>query len=153
MNPKLPPLAAMPPELVAALAPHKSTPHPLAMVRPFRGTLTPYAEAALDREADSLATHPAGEGRHVRLFGAAASLGELIASGKLPRRLVEDRLRDACRANGMQNEGREREIDKAIADGIERGMRSPRSIPEPPWESRPRVTEWETRPEVKSWKP
>lgn len=145
------PIMQMPPELTAALAPVKSTPRPLGKVPPFRGTLTPYAEAALEHEADSVATCPAGTGRHVRLYAAAAALGELIAGGMLPRPLVEDRLHEACSANGMRDEGREREIEKTLAAGIEQGMRSPRGRPVPPWEPRPRVTEWEQRPEVTSW--
>jgi hypothetical protein len=152
MKHDLPPLAEMPPELVAALVPVKSTPRPLGTMRPFRGTLTRYAEAVLEREGQSVATHPAGKGRHGRLFGAAAACGELIAAGMLPRALVEDRLREACSANGMQDERRGREIEKQIASGIEKGMRSPRSVSTPPRESRPAVTEWECPPEVISWK-
>lgn len=145
------PIMPMPPELISALAPPKPTPRPLGRIRPFRGTLTPYAEAALEREAESVATRPAGTGRHIRLYAAAAALGELIAGGMLPRSLVEERLREACSANGMQDEGREREIEKTIAAGIDQGMRSPRGSPVPPWEARPKVTEWEPRPEVTTW--
>jgi hypothetical protein len=146
------PIMPMPPELIAALAPVKPAPQPLGKVRPFRGALAPYAEAALQREAESVATHPAGSGRHVRLYAAAAALGEMIASGMLPRPIVEERLREACGVNGMFGEGREREIEKTIAAGIDQGMRAPRAAPALPWAPRPRVTEWEVRPEVTSWK-
>jgi hypothetical protein len=146
------PIAPMPPELIAALAPVKVAHRSMGQVRPFRGTLTPYAAAALEREAAEVATHPPKTGRHVRLFAAAAALGEMIASGMLPRSLVEYRLREACDRNGMTAEGREREIEKAIACGIAKGMLSPRVGPAPPWESRPQVTEWDRPPEVTSWK-
>ncbi len=145
-------ISPLPPELIAALTPVNSNPRPIGKVRPFRGTLTPYAGAALEHEANAVATCPAGTGRHIRLYAAAAALGEMIAGGMLPRPLVEERLREACAFNGMFAERRGREIEKTIAAGIDRGMRSPRGRPVPPWETRPRVTEWERRPEVTSWK-
>ena len=134
--PGVAPFAGMPSALRAALTRTPNPTRPTLKPRAFTGELSHYAETALERESRSLASCPAGAGRHLRLFAAAAALGELVAGGALPQPLVEDRLRDACSANGMQDEGRNREIERTIAEGIGRGKQSPRAVPAPACDAR-----------------
>jgi hypothetical protein len=139
------PLAPMPAELVAALARFKPTPRPLARVRVFRGTLSHYAEAALEAEYAELAGWPRGSdgGRYRRIFKVAAQLGELVAGGALPAELVRVRLLDAASACGAVADYGEAKVLKQIEEGLRAGEAKPRSGERLEWETRPPVTEWE----------
>jgi hypothetical protein len=149
------PLAAMPAALLSALARVKPTvPRPPGRVRVFRGTLTPYAEAALEAECAELAGWPRGSegGRYRRIFKVAAQLGELVAGGALPAALVRSRALDAAAACGAVADYGEATVLKQIEEGLRAGESKPRSGERLEWEPRPPVTEWEGRPEVSAWK-
>lgn len=106
-----------------APAPRMATPAPGP--KPFSGELTRYAEAALNAEIERVLS--AGKAsRHLSLIAAAIALGELVAGGTLPESLVTDGLRSAAAANGMLDEGREREVERTIADGLAKGAANPR---------------------------
>ena len=97
---------------------------PKIATRPFTGELSAYAKAALNSESERVANAPRGA-RHKALIAGSTALGELVGGGELLRSLAEDRLREACVANGMLP-GREHEVEKTIRDGIEKGLLNPR---------------------------
>lgn len=80
-----------------------------------------YGAAALAREIEIVRDAAAGT-RNRTLNRAAYSLGQLVASGLLARDLVEDALRSAAEAAGLE----EREILPTLKSGLEAGLRSPR---------------------------
>lgn len=108
---------------IVAPARSKTERKPVAR-RVFSGELTPYAEAALRSEVGRVTSAGKGE-RHRSLFSAARNLGELVGGGELPRGLVESNLRDAASAAGILPD-REREVENAIRDGIDKGLTNPR---------------------------
>jgi hypothetical protein len=144
-------LALMPAELVAALARSGSTPRLPASRRVFRGTLTRYAEAALDRECAELASWPRGTegGRIRRVWKTAACLGELVACGNLPADLVRAHVFDAALRCGVVESVGERKVREQIERGLEVGALEPRRHNETTaWAARPRPTEWAPRRDV-----
>ncbi|MER7965318.1 bifunctional DNA primase/polymerase [Streptomyces ardesiacus] len=94
-------LRPLPAWLMALLVP----PHPVnrqPTPLPTAGTerRTRYAEAALTREAATVAQTGEG-GRNTALFRAARALGRFVASGDLPRHVVEEALQGAGEAAGL----------------------------------------------------
>jgi putative DNA primase/helicase len=85
---------------------------------------TPYGLAALEAERMALASTGEG-GRNQQLNNSAYSLGQLIAGNELTRFTVESELRRAARQIGLDD----REIEKTLRSGIDKGMDSPRSAP------------------------
>ncbi|RBM05650.1 bifunctional DNA primase/polymerase [Streptomyces sp. PT12] len=80
---------------------------PIALAKPIQNdgpgkvrNLTAYVQAALDNETAAVATAPEGT-RNWTLTRAARALGRLIASGDLPRRVVEEALKGAGRQCGL----------------------------------------------------
>ncbi|MFF7634269.1 bifunctional DNA primase/polymerase [Kitasatospora sp. NPDC008050] len=76
-----------------------------------------WANAALDRECDKVATTGEG-GRNHALLGAARSLARMIATHTLTRHQVEDRLMDAAHAAGLH----EKEAARTIRSGLDWGL-------------------------------
>jgi hypothetical protein len=85
-----------------------------------------YARAALEREAGKVATAAAG-GRNTQLHESALKLGGYVAGGQLQRAAVEAALTAAARASGLEGE----EIARAIKNGLEAGLETPKRAPEP----------------------
>lgn len=94
------------------------------------GTVTPYALAALEAEADNVAGAGKGERNHA-LNRAAFSLGQLVAAGVLDEAGVIADLRSSAVANGLVADDGERSVMKTIRSGLKGGMREPRQLPEP----------------------
>ncbi|GAA2418040.1 bifunctional DNA primase/polymerase [Streptomyces glaucosporus] len=93
------PVAPLPDWLLAALTP---APRPAARVVPVAATTraTRYAAAALRNETAVVATTAEG-GRNAALLRAARALGRFVASGDLPRDVVEEALQAAGEAAGL----------------------------------------------------
>lgn len=93
-------LRPLPPWLMALLVP----PHPVNRPTPLpaagTGRSTRYAEAALTREAATVAGTREG-GRNTALLRAARALGRFVASGDIPRHVVEEALQGAGEAAGL----------------------------------------------------
>lgn len=84
-----------------------------------------YAEAALDRECEAVATAPEGARNHT-LNVAAVKLGGLVAAGALSEATVRQELRRAAMHAGLDP----RETDLTIQSGLTFGMTQPRAVPE-----------------------
>lgn len=119
-------LPETPPALLALL-----TPKPTAPPKPLTGAppnLTApgsrYAHAALQAEHDRVATAVDGT-RNDALNRAAFSLGQLVGSGALDRAEVEDALRGASGACGLDA----RETETTLKSGLEAGIAAPRALP------------------------
>jgi hypothetical protein len=108
--------------LLRALAPPKPDRPPKArhipMARP-RG----YAQAALARETENVATARPGTRNHT-LNRAAYYLGQLIAAGQL----TEDDVTTELTAAALTAELEPREIQRTIASGLAAGQRNPRTV-------------------------
>ncbi|MFE9426228.1 bifunctional DNA primase/polymerase [Kitasatospora sp. NPDC006697] len=78
---------------------------------------TAWANAALDRECDKVATTTEG-GRNHALLGAARSLARMIATRTLTRAEVENRLMDAAHAAGLHD----KEAARTIRSGLDWGL-------------------------------
>lgn len=85
---------------------------------------SPWAQAALEAETIAVAETPRG-GRNAALNAAAFNLGQLVAGGALDRREVEEALRGAARACGLEHA----ETERTLASGLEAGAMHPRSGP------------------------
>jgi putative DNA primase/helicase len=104
----------------------RETPPPAPPPPPARD-LSPYAEAALREEVETVRSAPIGT-RNDTLNRAAFNLGQLVGAGLLDRTTVEAELTRAAMEAGLE----EREIEKTVRSGLEAGMRQPRTIPERP---------------------
>jgi hypothetical protein len=88
---------------------------------PVTGSPSAYAAAALRGELDRVLAAADGTRNHT-LNTAAFALGQLVAAGLLPRRLVDDALTLAGQAIGLPA----RECAKTIRSGLDSGGRTPR---------------------------
>lgn len=84
-----------------------------------------YGRVALEREIADLAATPPG-GRNHALNRAAFRLFQLVAGGELDQALVEDRLLEACRANGLAKDDGLRSVLLTIRSA-RAGLHHPRS--------------------------
>lgn len=88
---------------------------------------TRYAQAALEREAASVAGAPSGT-RNDTLNRAAFSLSQLVAAGHLPPQTVWDTLTAAARTAGLHD----LEIEATLRSGYQGGTAKPRiHVPDP----------------------
>lgn len=95
--------------------------HPSAETRADR-----YAQGALDDACDATSLEAPGN-RNNRLYLAACTAGNFIATGNLAEAYAYERLEAAARACGLPSF----EARKTIRSGIAHGMKSPRPMPEP----------------------
>lgn len=122
------PLAALPQWVADALrkpvppprtdSPPRPTPH-----APAAG-ISPYAQAALDRETESVRSEPEGT-RNDRLNAGAFCLGQLVAGGELDEQAVMEALRAAALDAGLPPG----EVDRTIQSGMTKGKTEPRTAP------------------------
>jgi hypothetical protein len=103
-------------------------PRDKASLRPFSGTIHPYARTALTRELRAVAGAESGS-RNAVLFCAAARLGGLCAGGHLPARSVAALLAEAASECGLLADDGAYAIEATIASGFRHGLQEPRSIP------------------------
>ena len=99
-----------------------------------------YAEAALNREVQTLASVPEGA-RNDQLNKSAFALGQLVAAGVLSESEVIRDLSRAASYTGLKPD----EIERTIRSGLESGTRHPREIPE---KSRPEEKGNSIKPKV-----
>jgi len=86
---------------------------------------TRYANAALKKECDRVKMAVEGT-RNSTLNTAAFSLFQLVAGGELPEAIVTEKLTEAARTCGLDDD----EIARTIASGKKGGERVPRKTPE-----------------------
>jgi hypothetical protein len=87
-----------------------------------------YVAAAIDGEAREVARTPANSGRNLRLFKAAANLGELVGAGLVPESIIGDALEAAADDCGLIREDGRRVVVATIASGLARGIANPREV-------------------------
>jgi hypothetical protein len=125
-------LPEVPAGLRRLLVPPKSERATLPPAAGPAGRAGAYARAALDREADRVATAAAGTGNHT-LNRAAFSLGQLAAAGLLEADEIRARLLAAAMsAPASQHTDRERRARATIESGLTGGARTPRRRPGTP---------------------
>jgi hypothetical protein len=90
-----------------------------------------YSETAMDRECDALDATREG-GRNDALNIAALKLGSLIGPGRLSETEVRARLMEACKINGLMDDGDDGEakVKATINSGLSKGLQQPRIIPD-----------------------
>jgi putative DNA primase/helicase len=87
-----------------------------------------YVCSAVDRECGAVASTPANTGRNLRLFQAAANLGELVGAGLLPQGVAESALEGAAYECGLVREDGLGAVRASIASGMNRGIAKPREV-------------------------
>jgi len=116
-------IAELPPHIIELLQkPEAPKPAgPQLKVRPGRTREERYAAQALRLELNAI--HNSREGnRNDTLNKAAFTLGTLIGGGSLERKEIEEALRQAALAVGLEQP----EVDATISSGIESGLKHPR---------------------------
>lgn len=114
------PLAEIPAWITMLLRPPEPNfEAPRAVHQVPAGIGSPYARAALGREAARVATAKPGQRNHT-LNQAAFSLGRLIADGLLDRAQVEGQLALAARAAGLERAETEATLSSGITAGLDR---------------------------------
>lgn len=116
------PIAPMPPWLLCLLRPGPAVQPP----RPATVASAGYGAAALRSEAEAVA-HTAPGQRNLRLFIAAARMGELVGAGLLTQVEVETVLGAAALAVGLT----QREAEATISSGLRHGRAQPRRVGRP----------------------
>jgi hypothetical protein len=97
----------------------------LETIKPRNGEPSAYGRVALDREIADLAATPPGYRNHF-LNRVAFRLFQLVAGGELDQALVEDRLIEACKANGLVKDDGLRSVLATVASA-RAGLQHPRS--------------------------
>ena len=87
-----------------------------------------YVEAAVDAECGALARMGVASGRNLRLFMAAANLGELVGAHLLPQQTAEHALEVAAQECGLWREDGPSSVRASIRSGLRRGMANPREV-------------------------
>ena len=110
------------------------TPAPLPPQRPVTVPLNldteprraAYLRDAIDRSVRAVTTAPAGQ-RNRSLYGAAVSLGQLVAGAALPAEHVTATLQAAAQQAGLTPA----EAARTITSGLKAGVNRPRHLPHP----------------------
>ncbi len=87
-----------------------------------------YVLAAVDAECGQLARMGPSSGRNMRLFQAAANLGELVGAGLLGQDSAERALERAAEECGLLHDDGRRTIAGTITSGMRKGMANPREV-------------------------
>ena len=87
-----------------------------------------YVERAIDGECSAVTSLAPHTGRNVRLFQAAANLGELCGAGLLPEAVAEGALEDAAAACGLIHDDGLHAVRATIRSGLRRGLAHPREV-------------------------
>jgi hypothetical protein len=122
-------MTADPWDVITAAFPQ--APKPVRVTTPvlYRPTTagSPYAQRALDAEAQRVVDAPAGSRNHT-LNRAAFSLGQLVAGGALEEDEVVHALTLAAHQAGLDDD----EIAPTLRSGLQGGQKDPRGVPETP---------------------
>ena len=87
-----------------------------------------YVAAAVDGECRELAGMGGNSGRNLRLFQAAANLGELVGANLLSQDMAEGALETAAQENGLWREDGPHAVRASIRSGMRKGMAHPREL-------------------------
>jgi hypothetical protein len=87
-----------------------------------------YVAAAVDGECNFLAGMKPNTGRNLKLFQAAANLGEFVGAGLLPHGMAEAALERAAHDCGLLQEDGPHAVRMTIASGLRKGITSPREV-------------------------
>lgn len=87
-----------------------------------------YVLAAIDAECGQLARLGPNSGRNLRLFQAAANLGELVAAGLLSQDVAEGALEAAAVECGLSRDDGAHSVRATIASGMRKGLANPRDV-------------------------
>ena len=105
---------------------------PREPLKPIRLTshdrTTRYVEAAVNGECGELARMGPNTGRNLKLFQAAANLGQLVGAGLLGEDTVYALLERAAEECGLIREDGLRAARASIASGLRRGVANPRDV-------------------------
>lgn len=121
----LPPLADAPDWLLALVLPPPTT-HAPSDYTYESGSNDAYVDRAIQLELEETASVPMGGGRNNRLNQAAFSLGTLVGAGALAETEARALLQDVARGWGRDWI----QCCKTIDNGLDAGMKQPRTIPE-----------------------
>ncbi len=123
------PLADAPGWLLRLIDPPAPTRPPTPPIRVGSlDRLARYAASAVDGECRDLASMTPNTGRNLRLFQAAAKLGELVGAGIVPADVVESNLEQAAFDCGLTAEDGAHAVKATIKSGLNRGMANPREV-------------------------
>ena len=116
--------------LVALIAPPPPPARPVvrSLIVGSPDRIARYAAAAINGECHELATMAPNTGRNLRLFQAAAKLGELVGGGLAPEAIVIDALVAAADGCGLIREDGPHAVVATIKSGLGRGMIHPREV-------------------------
>lgn len=122
-------LADLPTWLLDVFDPPAPPPKPQPPIRATSADrMARYLAAAVNSECTELAGMGRGTGRNMRLFQAAANLGEFVGSGLLPRDSAEAALEHAASDCGLWAEDGPHACRATIASGLTKGLARPREV-------------------------
>jgi putative DNA primase/helicase len=87
-----------------------------------------YVERAVDNECGELSRMGPNTGRNLRLFQAAANLGELVGANLLQQSAAEHALELAASECGLVREDGAHAVRATISSGIRKGLTKPREV-------------------------
>lgn len=87
-----------------------------------------YVTKAIDEECAAVARTGRGAGRNMRLFMAAANLGELVGAHLVPEDVVSAALEQAAGDSGLTAEDGAHAIRATIKSGLSKGCMNPREV-------------------------
>lgn len=113
-------------ELIDPPEPPRPAAAPVRLDRADR--MARYVERAVNGECEELAGMKPGSGRNLKLFQAAANLGELVAANLLPQSMAEAALERAASDCGLTREDGLHAVRASIRSGFQRGFQRPREV-------------------------
>lgn len=113
-------------ELIDPPAPPPREAQPLRMTSSDK--IARYVAAAVDSECSELARMGPNSGRNMRLFQAAANLGELVGAHILSQDGAEAALEMAAHDCGLVGEDGIHAVRQSIASGMRKGIAKPREV-------------------------
>lgn len=90
----------------------------------WKPKITDWGRGSLERLVAKIIDVQAGRGRHQALVESAVAAGHLVVEGDLTCRTAYDALDAAAKEAGLHAEGRGREVDRTIREGLTLAMRS-----------------------------
>lgn len=123
------PLAEVPDWLLDIFDPPQPPPRPQPPIRAGSADrLAKYVAAAVNGECTEVGRMGRGTGRNMRLFQAAANVGEFVGAGLVSRDMAEAALEQAASDCGLWSEDGPHACRATIASGITKGVSRPREV-------------------------